>query len=307
MAKEIKGAAIETFDLTKQYDGKGGCLNIRLNVQKGKIFGFLGPNGAGKSTLVKTLVGLLKPTSGSAKILGKPLDDWKIRAKIGYLPETFRYQGWMTGLEVLNFHAELYKIKNSASRIEELLDLVRLRGHERKRISSYSKGMQQRLGLAAALISDPELLFLDEPTSALDPVGRVEVREIIKQLKNQGKTVFLNSHLLSEVEMLCDEVAIINKGRIISQWKMSELLNRGHIIQVKVGNLSKNLLRGLSSIVEDIDVNEDILYVKVKSEEQIPDIAKTIISSGTQLFELKPYNSSLEDIFVNLIKAGEQI
>jgi len=205
---------IETINLSKIYENDKGCRDINIAVPKGEIYGFLGPNGAGKSTFIKTIVGLLFPTSGTARILGRPIGDIEAKKKIGYLPELFKYQEWMTGLDLLSFHSALYKLdkKAAAIKIEEVLEIVNLKGAEKSKIGTYSKGMQQRIGIASALLCDPELLFLDEPTSALDPIGRKEVRDIMVELKNRGKTVFLNSHLLSEVEMVCDSAAIISKN-----------------------------------------------------------------------------------------------
>jgi len=297
---------IETFDLTKQYNGRGGCADIRLEVGEREVFGFLGPNGAGKSTLVKTLVGLLRPTSGTAEILGKPLGNTEAKSRIGYLPENFRYHDWMSGLEVLRFHAELYRMKDPQKRISELIDLVKLTGHEKKRVSGYSKGMQQRLGLAVALLPDPALLFLDEPTSALDPVGRIEVREIIKSLKEKGKTVFLNSHLLSEVEMVCDEVAVINQGRIIAQGNLSEMLESGTRMEAAISNPSKNLLSALAVKTEDLKLEGNMLTFKVKDRQDLPEIIKIIVESGTLLYEIKTVNNSLESFFVKLLEEGGQ-
>ncbi|MCG0274799.1 MAG: ABC transporter ATP-binding protein [Thermosediminibacteraceae bacterium] len=296
---------IETFGLTKQYNGKGGCVDVNLSVEQGEVFGFLGPNGAGKSTLVKTLVGLLRPTAGTARILGKNLGDTRVKAKIGYLPENFRYHDWMTGLEVMRFHAELYKIPRLERRISELLELVGLSGHEKKKVASYSKGMQQRLGLAVALLADPELLFLDEPTSALDPVGRIEVREIIKHLKKKGKTVFLNSHLLSEVEMVCDRVAIINKGKIIAQGNLQDMLLANSHIVVRIGTPAPGLVDNLMKIAKWVEQKDDCVSLKISKREDIPIIAKTIVESGTPLYELKIEGGSLEELFVYLVQGGE--
>ncbi|TYP56720.1 ABC transporter ATP-binding protein [Thermosediminibacter litoriperuensis] len=297
--------AIETLGLTKQYGGKGGCVNINLKVERGEIFGFLGPNGAGKSTLVKTLVGLLRPTSGTASILGRPLGDTEVKGRIGYLPENFRYHDWMTGLEVMRFHAELYKMSRPERRITELLELVGLAGHEKKRVAGYSKGMQQRLGLAVALLPDPELVFLDEPTSALDPVGRIEVREIIRELKNRGKTVFLNSHLLSEVEMVCDRVAVINKGRIIIQGSLKDMLYSGSRVLIRTETPAAGLIEALSAAAEEIEQKGEFISLKVKYREDIPAIARIIVESGTPLYELKVVGGSLEELFVNLLRGGK--
>jgi len=276
-------------------------------VKEGEVFGFLGPNGAGKSTLVKTLVGLLRPTGGSARVLGRPLGDIRAMGKIGYLPENFRYHDWMTGLEVMRFHAELYKIPRPAERISELLELVGLSGHEKKKVAGYSKGMQQRLGLAVALLADPELVFLDEPTSALDPVGRIEVREIIRDLKKKGKTVFLNSHLLSEVEMVCDRVAVINRGRIIACGDLKDLLFENSALTAKIGSPAEGLIEELKKIAIQVELREDILTIKVAKKDDIPLIAKAIVQSGTPLYELKMEGVSLEELFVNLVRGGKAL
>ncbi|MEL1135452.1 ABC transporter ATP-binding protein [Desulfitobacterium sp. THU1] len=215
---------IETEGLTKVYGNKTACDLINLEVEAGQVYGFLGRNGAGKSTCIKMLLGLIFPTSGGGTVLGKPLGDVTAREKLGYLPELFRYQDWMTGLDLLNFHAQLSRLKNKNERIQRVLQLVGLEGQEKYKVGSYSKGMQQRIGLACALLPEPQLIFLDEPTSALDPIGRKEVRDIIFSLKNEGATVFLNSHLLSEVEAVCDRVTFIHKGKIVKSASMEELL-----------------------------------------------------------------------------------
>ena len=169
--------------------GNPGCRDICLSVSEGQVFGFLGPNGAGKSTVVKTLIGLLRPTDGQGMVLGQPLGNKQVRRKIGFLPENFRFQEWLTGRELLEFHGAMYGLERRflKERIPVVLEMVRLRGREREPIRSYSKGMQQRLGIASALLPDPELVFLDEPTSALDPIGRREIREIIKNLRSESK------------------------------------------------------------------------------------------------------------------------
>ena len=207
-------AAIATSGLTKLYGRKVGCESITHNVPRGSVFGFLGPNGAGKSTFVKMMVGLIDPTSGTAEILGRPLADFTTRARVGLLPENFRYQDWLSPLELLDFHGRLAGMERSAiaERAPRVLERVGLVAEQRGKIRSFSKGMQQRLGLACALLAEPDLLFLDEPTSALDPIGRHDVREILIEERERGATVFLNSHLLSEVESICDEVAVIDPG-----------------------------------------------------------------------------------------------
>jgi ABC-2 type transport system ATP-binding protein len=196
--------AIRTRGLRKVFSGKVAVRNLTLDVPRGEVFGFLGPNGAGKSTSVKMLLGLVFPTSGEAEILGRPPGDAKGRRKVGFLPEHFRFYDWLTSAELLELHGRLYGMSQSAlrERIPALLDLVGLTPHRDKRLQDFSKGMLQRIGLAQALLNDPELIFLDEPTSGLDPLGRRMVRDIIKAQRDRGATVLLNSHLLGEVEIV---------------------------------------------------------------------------------------------------------
>lgn len=298
---------IETKGITKIYGKKVGCKDVNIYVSEGEIFGFLGPNGAGKSTFIKIMVGLLFATSGSATILGKPIGDVEARKKIGYLPENFKYQDWMTGVDLLSFHASLYKLDKSTKkkRIEEVLEIVNLTGHENYKIGTYSKGMQQRIGLASALLTDPELLFLDEPTSALDPIGRKEVREIITKLKERGKTVLLNSHLLSEVEMVCDSVAIINKGTIIKQGKLDEILESKTILEIYAEGINDEIFKKLQLIDKNVIFNNNTLKLSIKNKDDIPEIASLIVKNGGKLYELTPRKETLENKFISLIKGGD--
>src|SRR5579872_6594227 len=197
-----------------------------MTVPRGEVFGFLGPNGAGKTTAVKVLLGLLAPSSGEGWLLGHPIGDLSTRRRIGYLPELFRYQTWLSAREVLTLHCELAPLPRGKwqSAIAESLETVGLTDRADDRVGTFSKGMQQRLGLGAALLGSPELVFLDEPTSALDPVGRHDVRTIIRELADRGTAVFLNSHLLSEVEQVCDRVAVVDHGRVIATGTMRDLL-----------------------------------------------------------------------------------
>ncbi|MGQ9558083.1 MAG: ABC transporter ATP-binding protein [Desulfurispora sp.] len=297
---------IETYHLTKQYNGKGGCQDVCLSVSEGQIFGFLGPNGAGKSTFVKVLVGLLFPTAGKAWLLGRHLGDRQARRQMGFLPENFRYHPWMTGQDLLRFHAALYGMtpEQTRRRTGEVLELVGLRGFEKQRVGTYSKGMQQRIGLAAALLPEPRLLFLDEPTSALDPLGRREVREIIRELARQGKTIFLNSHLLSEVEALCREVAIINRGRIVAAGRVDELLKGRVEVVLQVGNPHRALLEALEGYGENMTVQGQRIALSLKSREQIPALSELVVKQHGLLYELTVKNS-LEEIFVQLVREGE--
>lgn len=221
------------FWLNQQINSLKSCS---LNVQKGETFGLLGANGAGKTTLLKLLLGIVQPTSGDATLLGYNLGDRSSRQKIGYLPENAYYYDYLTGWELLDFIGSMFgmesRLKNN--RIAELLDLVGLTQStaRKKQIRTYSKGMVQRVGLAQALINDPELVFLDEPMSGLDPIGRYQIREIILTLKQQGKTVFFNSHILSDVELICDRIGILHRGELIAIGTLNELLGTGQSFQV---------------------------------------------------------------------------
>jgi len=299
---------IETHKLTKQYKGTGGCQDICLSVIEGHIFGFLGPNGAGKSTFVKTLLGLLIPDGGDAKLLGRPLGEIVVRNHVGYLPELFRYHDWLTGEELLKYHAQLYGLSQLEykSRIGTILDMVGLVGKEKKKVGTYSKGMQQRIGLAVALINNPSLLFLDEPTSALDPIGRKEVRDIIIELKKQGKTVFLNSHLLSEVETVCDEIAIINNGRLVinGSWRNLQL---GELeLELTVNNLSIDILEKLAAFANKLeDRGGGQLVIVLAQEEDINKALKIIMDNGGVIIRVETKRQSLEDLFMYTLKKGK--
>ncbi|HEY9059537.1 MAG TPA: ABC transporter ATP-binding protein [Pseudobacteroides sp.] len=298
---------IETENITKYYGQKLGCKDISISVRKGEIFGFLGPNGAGKSTFIKIMTGLLFATSGTATILGKPLNDISVRKRIGFLPENFKYGEWMTGEDLLSFHASLYKLdkKNVKDRMKEVLSLVKLTGHEKYKLGTYSKGMQQRLGLASALLPDPDLLFLDEPTSALDPIGRKEVRDIMTDLKSRGKTILLNSHLLSEVEMVCDSVVIINKGTVVVQGDMQELLKGEEVLHIHAEDLSNEVIEMLKKIDSKMVSENGRISLKINSREDVHNAASIIINGRGKLYGLKTQGTNLESKFISLIEGGD--
>lgn len=304
----MKDLMIETHGLTKRYENGKGCFDVHIEVHRGEVFGFLGPNGAGKSTFIKTLVGLLFPTQGSAEILGRPLGDLEAKKKIGYLPELFKYQEWMTGKDLLKFHCQLYRIESQKrlSKIDEVLEMVNLRGSENRKIGTYSKGMQQRIGMASALLCDPDLVFLDEPTSALDPIGRKEVRDMILALKAMNKTVFLNSHLLGEVEQVCDSAAIISHGKIIEQGLMSEMLKGQNSLEIEVDDVSQGLLSELKAYDGEMHYDGRRISLSLKNIQDTPEIAMKIVNSGARLYGLKPQSNKLEDLFIQLIEKGEQ-
>ncbi|WP_420597433.1 ABC transporter ATP-binding protein [Deinococcus sp.] len=295
--------AIETRNLRKEYKGRAVVQDLDLTVQQGEVFGFLGPNGAGKSTTVKMLLGLVRPTSGELRVLGGSPDDLSVRARLGFLPEQFRFQTWMTGAEFLKFHGQLAGLSASelTKRIPAVLERVGLAGRGNEALSGYSKGMLQRAGLAGAILARPRLVFLDEPTSALDPVGRVEVREIIQELRREGVTVFLNSHLLSEVEQVSDRVAFVKAGEVVRAGTLAELLAGALPVRVKVDRLTPQLLSALGALGQLESQSEQQVTVTVSGEEVIPAIASAIFASGAQLYALTPRQHDLEDLFLELV------
>jgi len=277
--------------------------NLSLNVGRGKIFGFLGPNGAGKSTSIKMLLGLVKPSAGEAFVLGSPSSDVEIRRKIGFLPEDFRFYEWLTAAELLKLHGRLCGVpaRTLRDRIPVLLDLVGLTPHRDKRLSDFSKGMLQRAGLAQALIHDPELIFLDEPTSGLDPMGRRLVRDIIRSQRERGATVFLNSHLLSEVEITCDHVAFIKDGEVIATRDLQAMTEGEIRVSVRARKLSMKIVAGLTSWCTSTNLEEEQLTLTTNSADRLPDLLRHLVLAGADVYEFTPEKLSLEDLFVRIM------
>ena len=294
--------AIHTQDLAKKYGHVTALAGLTMTVPKGEVFGFLGPNGAGKTTSVKLLLGLTEPTAGQAWLLGRPIGDLAVRRRVGYLPELFRYQGFLSAREVLAFHCDLARLPRSSwkAEIQESLDTVGLAERADDRCGTFSKGMQQRLGLGVALLGKPELIFLDEPTSALDPVGRHDVREITRGLRERGTTVFLNSHLLSEVEMICDRVAVVDHGRVIAIGTIHDLLRGQDMVRVRLAGLNGKLgeIEGFPPPSED---GEWMTFRDVK-EERVPDLVAEIVRLGGRVYAVEPQEQSLEDRFLQLLE-----
>ncbi len=307
---------LETNKLTKQYKSQRGCKNISLSVKSGQIFGLLGPNGAGKSTFVKMIVGLLKPTSGEASIMGLPLGHLEARKQIGYLPELFRYQDWLTAKEVLYFHAHLGGMPYSdihsgklQKRMDELLYEVGLEGRK-ERVRHFSKGMQQRLGLACALLMDPTFIILDEPSSALDPIGRHEVRTLLKKLRQQGKTVFLNTHLLEDVETLCDEVTFLYEGEQRSTGNVDEIIHAGGKWEFVIGGWLPEWMEELLQlqqggiklqIIPAADEGIATIKTTLAHREQAGWINAQLVEYGFTLYEARPVQTSMEEWFLSLV------
>ena len=299
--------AIETTGLRKAYRGKVVLHDLTLTVTPGEVFGFLGPNGAGKTTTIKILMGLVRPTAGTARIFGQSAGDRESRRRVGYLPENFRFHDWLTGAGLLEFHGRLAKLSAAErrSRIPDVIARVGLAGRGDERIRNYSKGMTQRIGLAQAIFHGPDLVLLDEPTSALDPVGRREVRDLIRSLRDDGITVLLNSHLLSEVELVCDRVAIIDRGRVVRSGRLAELLGATSAIRVTVDRVDRELLAALNRYADVLAVEGATVTLGVADVEAAPLIAAAVGCGGYQLYGLVPVHRSLEDVFMDLVEGGE--
>jgi ABC-2 type transport system ATP-binding protein len=303
--------ALEIVGLRKEYGRrvrkKVALHDLTLSVQPGEVFGFLGPNGAGKTTTVKILLGLVRATSGQARIFGTPVSDPSARRLVGYLPENFRFQEWLTGTELLELHADLADLSRAERerRIPEVLHMVGLGDRGDDRIKSYSKGMMQRIGLAQAVVHNPRLVLLDEPTSALDPIGRREVRDLIRSLAARGMTVFLNSHLLSEVEMVCDRVAIIDRGRVVQSGRLDDLIGGTPELSITLDRVDSEALSLLSRFGQVVGHDQATVRLAVVDPSVASVIADTLPRSGYRVYSLVPIQQSLEDVFMALVQGGD--
>lgn len=294
---------IETKHLRKVFGNKAAVADLTLTIEQGEVFGFLGPNGAGKTTSVKMILGLVVPTSGEGYLLGKPLGDARARAGVGFLPEHFRFHDWLTATEFLTLHADLYHLPRATARtrIPELLERVVLTPHADKQLRTFSKGMLQRIGLAQALLNDPALVILDEPTSGLDPLGRRLVRDIIRDLKARGKSVFLNSHLLSEVEVTCDRVAFVKHGSVIRISDMDRLVEGEMLVEIQARALTAEMVAGLERWGQHVRVEGEHLSLTVEDEALLPTINRYLVEQGAEVFALRPQKPSLEELFLQII------
>jgi ABC-2 type transport system ATP-binding protein len=316
--------AVETRGLRKRFGRKLAVSDLSLSVRRGEVFGFLGPNGAGKTTSLKMLLGLVPPTAGRASLLGSPIGDRRARAKVGFLPEHFRFQEWLTGRELLRFHGRLFGIpeRTLATRSDALLDRVSLTEAADRKVGEYSKGMLQRVGLALALVNEPELVFLDEPTSGLDPLGRRLVRDVIHEQRARGVTVFLNSHLLGEVEVTCDRVTFIKEGTTLREMAMDATTTETEV-ELRLGPLDEETVAGLSRFGEILPAGagpEDRpgggdrepagdtqagrgrwVRLRVADEESSPEIARWLVGRGAALYEMRTARKSLEAWFLEIM------
>jgi len=296
-------AAIETRSLRKIFGDKVAVEDLTLTVKRGEVFGFLGPNGAGKTTSVKMLLALTAPSSGEGSLFGTPIGNPDVRSRVGFLPEHFRFHDWLEASEFLYLHADLYHIPHAISdgRIADLLELVGLTPHAHKKLHNFSKGMLQRIGLAQALLNEPDLVILDEPTSGLDPVGRRLVRDIIRDLRQRGTTVFLNSHLLSEVEITCDRVAFIKHGKVVRISSLDALVDGEVSLEVRARNLSPEVIDGLGRWSQNVRVDQEHLSLTLEREADLPAINRYLVEQGVDVYTFHPEHISLEDLFIQIV------
>jgi ABC-2 type transport system ATP-binding protein len=273
-------AALEVRGLRKRYGATTALDDVSIDVGRGELVGLLGPNGAGKSTLVKIACGLVRPTAGGATVCGAPAGSLEARAAIGYLAELFRFPDWLTADELLELHQRLAGSEKGAAERAELLGLVGLHEAADVRVAAMSKGMQQRLGIAQALVGSPQLLFLDEPTSALDPVGRRIARDLLRNLKDRGVGVLLNSHLLSEVELVCDRVVILNRGRIVTEGTPAELSSP----------------RGV-----EVETESGIRRFEDAARDDVPRIVGELVAAGERIYGVRALASTLEDVYLEAV------
>jgi ABC-2 type transport system ATP-binding protein len=317
LGRDNMDMAIETVDLTKRYEQLTAVDKLNLKVSPGAIHGFLGPNGAGKTTTIKILVGLLRPDGGTARIFGQEVsgDKPNVRLKFGFMPELPKFPKHLKAQELLDIYGRMYGMtqQQRSDQIPKLFEMAGLKGRENDLIGKYSKGMQQRLGIAQTLLNDPQLVIMDEPSLGLDPVGMVEVRELIKNVAKGGITVFLSSHLLFEVEQVCSHVTIINKGvALVSDTieNVSSKTRAPSVLLIEVAKLTPTIIGNLKKLpfIEDVKTENNKLTLTLNTGEDVrSQVSETITSAGGTIVSMNLTGHSLEDVFVQLIgKSGEE-
>ncbi|MBY3551925.1 ABC transporter ATP-binding protein [Modestobacter lapidis] len=291
--------------LRKRYRRRTAVEDVSLQVGRGEIVGLLGPNGAGKTTVIKMLLGLVRPDAGEAMLLGRQVADPAARARVGYLPELFRYQPWLTAAEVLALHGRLSGAGVPAAEQQACLSLVGLSGRDGDRVGGFSKGMQQRLGLAVALVARPEFVVLDEPTSALDPLGRADVRDIVLELRSRNVAVLLNSHLIGEVERVCDRVVVLDRGRVAASGTLAELLGQREL-RLQLTELSP-AARARLEATGHVEREGDWLTVAVPADDDgtvAPDLVRDLVALGVRVHAVEPVRISLEERLLGILRDG---
>lgn len=297
--------AVWCSGLRKRYGRHTAVDDVSFTVGRGELVGLLGPNGAGKTSVIKMLLGLVRPDAGEVALLGQPGADPQARARVGYLPELFRYQPWLTAAEVLTLHVRLAGLKVPATERLGSLALVGLADRAGDRVGGFSKGMQQRLGMAVALVARPELVILDEPTSALDPLGRADVRDLLLQLKERGVAVLLNSHLIDEVERVCDRVVVLDRGRIAGAGTLAELLGR-RMLRLRLDGVGPNAEQRLhaagrwvrSGAVVTLELGAD------EGTATVPDLVADLVALGVRIHAVEPGRMTLEERLLEILRAS---
>lgn len=297
--------AIRAEKLTKRFFQRGEVVavdHLDLEVEEGEIFGFLGPNGAGKTTTIKMLLGLIFPDEGSAQVLGYPAGDQEMRRQVSYLPENPYFYDHLTGGELLDFYGRIFGLdsKARAHRVDELMGLVGLKNDKAKQLKQYSKGMMQRIGIAQALINDPKVLIFDEPTSGLDPVAHIEIRNLIESLRQQGKTIFLSSHQLSDVELVCDRICILNYGKLVRAGRVEDLVAEGRT-EVTATNISKETRTRLQELAGAVTGDNGHVTVTCGDDDLVNNVVDVIRGAKGRILSVVPLKRSLEEIFVETI------
>jgi len=302
--------AIKAENISKTYNrgwfskGTKALDNLSISVNQGEIFGFLGPNGAGKTTLLKILLNIIYPTTGNAQILGMDVRNHHARHEVGYLPENPYFYDRMSGFQLLEYYGRIYGMSTDRlnKRKNEVIETVGLENAAKRPLRSYSKGMLQRIGLAQAILSEPKLVFLDEPSTGLDPMGRRKIKDVILNLKANGTTVFLNSHILADVEDTCDRVGIIKDGALIKVAGVQELTTDLHRIVIKLEKVDESLSEKLAGFASKFKVTSaDEIEMSINSPERTPDIISRLVELGIRIYEVHYYKTSLEDIFISIM------
>src|SRR4051795_12409331 len=297
--------AVWCSGLRKRYGRRTAVEDVSFTVARGEVLGLLGPNGAGKTSVIKMLLGLVRPDDGEVLLLGRRSSDPRSRSAVGYLPELFRYQPWLTAAEVLDLHVRLARVDVDASERRECLALVGLAERVGDRVGGFSKGMQQRLGLAVALVARPELVVLDEPTSALDPLGRVDVRDLVLSLKARGVAVLLTSHLIGEVERVCDRVVILDHGRVAASGTLAELLGRREV-RLHLTAVSPAVERRLAA-AGGLEREGDWFTVALSGDDDgttVPDLVQDLATAGVRIPGVEPGRISLEERLLGILRAA---
>jgi ABC-2 type transport system ATP-binding protein len=298
--------AVWASGLRKRYGRRPAVDGVSLHVDRGEVMGLLGPNGAGKTTVIKMLLGLVRPDAGEVMLLGRTAGDPLARARVGYLPELFRYQPWLTAAEVLALHVRLSGARIPVQEQRACLALFGLADRADDRVGSFSKGMQQRLGLAVALVARPEFVVLDEPTSALDPLGRVDVRDLVLSLKDRGVAVLLNSHLIGEVERVCDRVVILDQGRVAASGTLGELLGQREV-RMHLTGVTPTAEARLAT-AGDVVRTGDWFTVDLPAEDDdtVPDLVRDLTALRVRVHAVEPGRISLEERLLGILRAGNE-